>query len=114
MKTADDSPSPLQRAVDLIGGQRATANVLNISQGMVWQWLNARRPLPPEHCWLIELATAERGDTVTCEELAPGVVFQRDASGRVTGYIEPVLQPKGEGGEIDPDADRVEPLLELP
>jgi len=106
---AMSTPTPLEKAVSLLGGQRGAARLLGVSPGMVWQWLNGRRPLPPEHCGLLESATAEQGDAVTAEELLPEITFQRDGSGRVVGYLTPVRQPDG---DIDPDADRVGPAVE--
>ena len=105
------TPTSLEKAVSLLGGQRGAARLLSVSPGMVWQWLNGRRPLPPEHCGLLERATAEQGDTVTAEELLPEVSFQRDAVGHVVGYVMPVRQPEG-GDAEDPDADRVGPAVE--
>ncbi len=101
---------PLEKAVELLGGQRAAARLLNVSPGMVWQWLNGRRPLPPEHCGLLETATSEQGEAVTAEELLPDVAFQRDAGGRVVGYVTPVRQLSGP--DEDPDAGRIGPAVE--
>lgn len=104
--------TPLEHAVSLLGGQRGVARLLNVSPGAVWQWLNGRRPLPPEHCGLLEAGTAELGDPVTAEQLRPDVDFQRDAAGRVSGYVVPVRQADAEGASEDPDAGRVAPPVE--
>jgi DNA-binding transcriptional regulator YdaS (Cro superfamily) len=34
-----DTTSPLERAVQKLGGQSATARALNVSQASVWYWL---------------------------------------------------------------------------
>lgn len=76
-----NEPTPLQRAVSALGGQTGTAKALEVSAGLVWQWLNGRRPLPAEHCPRLEKLTGVR-----CEELMPGTVWTRDERGEVTGY----------------------------
>lgn len=78
--------TPLEEAVEIIGGQTATAKVCGVSAGLVWQWLNGRRPLPQEHCPAIESATAAAGDCIRCEELRPDIGWTRDEAGQITGY----------------------------
>ncbi|MFY4051645.1 YdaS family helix-turn-helix protein [Achromobacter xylosoxidans] len=56
----------LARACDLAGGQAALARILKVSPVSVHEWAHLKRPLPPEHCPLIEEATGVR-----CEELLP-------------------------------------------
>ena len=85
-----DHIAALMRAVELMGGQAAAARALSlpprtVSAGLVWQWLNQRRPLPPEHCPPIEGATGIR-----CEQLRPEIIWTRDTGGLVTGYHVPL------------------------
>lgn len=48
----------LQRAINIIGGQRATARLLDVSQGTVWYWLRcSRNGLPAGLCVAVEAAT---------------------------------------------------------
>jgi DNA-binding transcriptional regulator YdaS (Cro superfamily) len=66
---------PLKKAVQLLGGQTATAKAVGrgIVQAHVWKWLNSPNPdvMPPaEYCPAIERAT---GGAVRCEELRPDV-----------------------------------------
>lgn len=75
--------TPFHRAVRILGGQSATADVLIVSPGYVWQILNDRRPLAPEHCPVLERATREKGEAVTCESLLPDVLWHRDKEGNV-------------------------------
>lgn len=86
--------TPLQEAVDILGGQTATSKICGVSPGLVWQWLNGKRPLPEDHCPTIEAATAEAGDRIRCEELRSDVDWQRDPSGQVTGYLVAVAPPE--------------------
>lgn len=76
--------SPLARAVDAIGGQAETARLLDVSPGLVWQWLNGRRPLPPDHCPAIERASGVR-----CEQLLPSETWIRHDDGEIKGRFVP-------------------------
>lgn len=76
-----NKPNPIQRAIAAYGSQAAAARRLNVSSGLVWQWLNGERPIAPKHCPVIEEDTGIR-----CEHLRGDVVFTRDPSGSVTGY----------------------------
>ena len=65
----------LQRAVEFLGGQTATARAIgrNLKQAHVYKWLNSPNPdlMPPaEYCPAIERATAGR---FRCEDLRPDV-----------------------------------------
>jgi len=80
-----NEPTPLMQAVQLLDGQAATANKLGVSAGLVWQWLNNKRPLPAEHCPRLEALTGIR-----CELLRPDVLWTRDVAGQVTGYHVPL------------------------
>jgi DNA-binding transcriptional regulator YdaS (Cro superfamily) len=46
------------------------AKALNVTQGMVWQWLNDKRPIAAHHCRAIERLT---DGAVTAVELRPDV-----------------------------------------
>lgn len=56
----------LARACGVAGGQAALARILKVNPVSVHEWVYLKRPLPPEHCPLIEEATGVR-----CEELLP-------------------------------------------
>lgn len=68
----------LQKAIEILGGQSATARAVStpsrkIGQPNVYKWLNSPNPdqMPPaEYCPAIERAT---GGKVRCEELRPDV-----------------------------------------
>ncbi|WP_225206260.1 transcriptional regulator [Novosphingobium huizhouense] len=47
----------LANAVEILGGQSATARLLKVSQPSVWKWLNGGGRLPGEHVLAIEAAT---------------------------------------------------------
>lgn len=57
---------PLSRACEIVGGQAALARILKVTPVSVHDWVHLKRPLPSEHCPLIEEATGIR-----CEELLP-------------------------------------------
>lgn len=68
----------LKQAIQIIGGQTATARVLSrpgrqLAQANVWKWLNSPNPdlMPPaEYCPALERATQ---GAVKCEALRPDV-----------------------------------------
>lgn len=65
--------SPIQKAVDLVGGQSALARAIGgtVKQAHVWYWLNTDGcKVPSEHCAAIEKATAGK---ITRHELRPDV-----------------------------------------
>lgn len=75
--------TPLQKAIELVGGQVALAKAIRdwhqaqgrevrIAQGHVWNWLNTTKtPMPPaEHCRAIEEATDYQ---ITRYDLRPDV-----------------------------------------
>jgi DNA-binding transcriptional regulator YdaS (Cro superfamily) len=71
----------IKKAVKVAGGQTALARKLGVTQGLVWQWLNHADSDPLNFAPAIEQETG-----VKCEELCPQVAWQRDPSGRITGY----------------------------
>lgn len=60
----------IREAITACGGQAPLARTLHVSQPVVWQWANGRRPVPAERCRDIEQATAGR---VTRYQLRPDV-----------------------------------------
>ncbi len=48
--------------------QSAFAEVVGVTQGMVYQWIGGHRPISPEKCVLIEKATNKK---VTRKDLRP-------------------------------------------
>lgn len=60
----------LLRAVEIVGGQTALADVLGIKQQNVWSWLNRTKRCPPEYVLRVEAAT---GGAVTRYQLRPDV-----------------------------------------
>lgn len=65
------------------------ARAIGVSGGLIYQWLNGVRPISPASAPKIE---AETGGVVPCEESCPGVTWQRDTQGKVTGYLVSVEQ----------------------
>lgn len=71
-------PSQLaaERAIEALGGPAKAARTLNVKDHRhqtVQSWLKNR--VPAEYCPLIEHATREAGNPVTCEELRPDVAW---------------------------------------
>lgn len=64
---------PIRRAVELAGGPARLAEILGVSTQAVCFWRDGKRKLPAEHCPVLERATRDRGNRVTCEELRPDV-----------------------------------------
>ena len=65
---------PVQRAIQHIGSQTLLAQMVDVRQPTVSEWVRGERPVPPERCTDIERATA--GD-VACEELRPDIHWHR-------------------------------------
>lgn len=66
----------LNRAIDTLGSQVATARLLGVTQGAVSKWVRKGLPLPPEHVLKIEAASGVskhdlRPDIYPRETLAP-------------------------------------------
>ena len=66
----------LQRAVDIMGGQKSLAEAIGVKQQHVWNWLNRDKRIPLERAIAIENATAGQ---VTAADLRPdqAVLLQR-------------------------------------
>ena len=62
----------IDKVADIVGSQRALADLLGVSRGAVNQWKDEGRKVPAEHCPLIERAT---GGQVRCEDLRPDVAW---------------------------------------
>jgi len=60
----------ISKAVEQAGGQTALAAAIGVSQQMVWQWVNGRRPVPAKYCIAIEQTP---GVTQTRYDLRPDV-----------------------------------------
>jgi DNA-binding transcriptional regulator YdaS (Cro superfamily) len=58
----------LEKAISILGSQEALAVILKVTPQAVSQWVLGRRPLPSEHCPVIEEATQRK---VRCEDLLP-------------------------------------------
>lgn len=78
----------LVRACDLVGGQAALARVLKVTPVSVHDWVHLKRPLPSEHCPVIEEATG-----VTCEELLPA--FRWDVLRKTSGRSKKTIASRG-------------------
>lgn len=60
--------SPLQKAIELLGGPTKTATALGVSAQAVCFWRDGKRQFPLEHCPRIEVLT---DGAVTRRELRP-------------------------------------------
>lgn len=96
----------LHRAAGILGGQAALAELLGYQDRRnVWPWFNTDRRFPAEHCPLVERATREKGNVVTCEELRPDVAWdvlrlQAEADAHPAA---PVRTPQNNPGERSTD-----------
>lgn len=69
--------APLQRAIEIAGGQSALARGIGTIQQNIWFWLNkANGRVPAEHCDAIERATA---GAVTKQQLRPDIFKEKAA-----------------------------------
>jgi len=62
--------SPIEKAVEILGGQTKLARAVGVKPSFVSQWLSGQRPVPATRCGAIESAT---GGKVTREDLRPDV-----------------------------------------
>jgi DNA-binding transcriptional regulator YdaS (Cro superfamily) len=66
-----ETQTPLQKAIEIAGGQSALARECSVAQAHVWHWLHrANSRVPAEHCIAIEKAT---GGRVTRHDLRPDI-----------------------------------------
>lgn len=80
--------TPLDQAIESVGGVSELARRLNVGQSVVSNW-RSRGRVPLEAC-----ANVEAVSDVTCEQLRPDVTWQRDRAGQVTGYVVTVAPPE--------------------
>lgn len=85
MNAPTQTVTPIQKAIDAVGGQGALARQLNVHPALVSQWRTGRRPVAAHHILSIEAMTQ-----VSRHELRPDIFG---------------MQP-----EADPDADRIVPV----
>lgn len=85
--------TPLQRAIDAVGGVGALAAKIGIGQTAVSNWKARPGPVPVEHCAAIELATDGK---VTRKELRPDD-WQRVWPELVDSAAAPLDEAKAEG-----------------
>ena len=90
--------NPILQAIEAMDPptQVELARVCGQKPQAVTRWINTGT-VPAHHCAAIERATK---GAIRADELRPDVVWQRDAEGRVTGYLvelverEPATQPE--------------------
>ena len=87
MNALTQTVTPIQKAIDAVGGQGALASLLKVHPALVSQWRTGRRPVAAHHILSIEAMTQ-----VSRHELRPDI-FGGSA-----------------GSEPDPDADRIVPV----
>lgn len=75
--------SPLERAIEILGGQQAVASICGVTQQYVSDVCRgARRKgiVPAEWCRPIEEATKAAGEIVRSSELRPDIFSNADAA----------------------------------
>lgn len=82
MNVPTQTVTPIQKAIDAVGGQGALARLLKVHPALVSQWRTGRRPVAAHHILSIEAMTQ-----VSRHELRPDIFG---------------VQP-----EPDPDSDRI-------
>ncbi len=85
MNASDQTVSPIQKAIEVAGGQGALARLLKVHPALVSQWRTGRRPVAARHILSIEAMTE-----VSRHELRPDIF--------------------GKAAEVDPDAGRIVPV----
>lgn len=68
----------LRRAKDILGSERAVADVAGVTQSAVHQILARNSKVPPEWCRPIEAATRQAGQTVTRQDLRPDLFSEKE------------------------------------
>ncbi len=63
-------------AVEIIGSQAKVAAILEVSPGLVWQWVNGVLEIHPRHCLPLEQAV---------DKIKPGEVTRYDLLPKVFG-----------------------------
>lgn len=59
---------PIEKAAEIAGSEKALADWLGVTKAAVWQWKQAGRQTPIEHCPVIEQKT---GGVVSRRDLRP-------------------------------------------
>lgn len=72
----------LELALDAVGGDKALAYLLDVQPSQLYQWVNARRPIPKDYLPALEFISGLR-----CEEAWPEVEWARNEAGRIVGYV---------------------------
>jgi len=67
----------IQKATDILGGQKALADAIGVKQQHVWNWLNRDKRLQAEHVLNIERAT---NGQITRHQLRPDLYPKDDES----------------------------------
>lgn len=71
----------IARAVAIIGSQTELAEILGVTPGLVWQWINGRRVVDSKHCLAIERAVDKiSAGAVTRYDLRPDVFGEKPAA----------------------------------
>lgn len=70
MNAPPQTNAHVARAIQIAGGQKALAQLLNVSPQLVSQWLHRRRPVGPARARAIERALFGQ---VTAQQLRPDV-----------------------------------------
>ena len=60
--------NPIRKACEVVGSQRALADLMGITPGALSQWASGHRIIPIERCPEVERYT---GGAVRCEDLRP-------------------------------------------
>ena len=60
--------TPIEKAVNVVGGQTALAEICGVKQQQVWNWINRQGHPPGRYCYQIEEATG-----VSALELRPDI-----------------------------------------
>ncbi len=70
----------LRKAVDVLGGQTAMADLLGpkVKQQHVWNWLNRDKRLPERYAMRVHRATEAKGTLVPAWELCPEAFCEED------------------------------------
>lgn len=87
--------TPISRAIEIVGSQADLARLLETTPSFVNQWATGKRPMPARFAIPIERAT---NGAVTRYDLCPDVFGA----------------PPQAAAQADPDADRIEPMEEIP
>ncbi|MEN5285552.1 helix-turn-helix domain-containing protein [Stenotrophomonas lactitubi] len=85
MNATTQTVTPIQKAIDAVGGQGALARLLKVHPALVSQWRTGRRPVAAHHILSIEAMTQ-----VSRHELRPDIFGMQSEPDPETGRIVPV------------------------